>query len=195
MRRYSLEKVEKNKTILEWIIRFIKIAIGIIIIPILLVNLVLVAKLIINRNQVPDIFGYKFFIVASESMEPKLKSGDLIVVNKNREINEGDIITYKKEKFITHKVLQIIYEDNTVKYMTKGDNNLGPDTSLVNVNEVEGVYVFSFYNGAKVLLYLQNPFVLIAIFMFIFAIYINSKMIEKRKRNRAKKREVYEKKN
>ncbi len=69
--------------------------------------------------------GYNFFEIASDSMTPTLKIGDIIAV-KNDEISIGDIITFKDNIFgsITHRVVDIVDYDGQTYYLCIGDNNL-----------------------------------------------------------------------
>ena len=50
----------------------------IILIPILLINITLIAKSFINKDEVPSIGGV-LPIVLTDSMHPKIESGDLII--------------------------------------------------------------------------------------------------------------------
>ena len=76
-------------------------------------------------------FGYKTYVVASDSMNPVLKKGDVIVIEDvdYDEIEIDDIITYQglvgdvKDKVITHKVIDIFYEEDVRVLRTRGINN------------------------------------------------------------------------
>lgn len=193
MKEYRVERFEKNERTLRILRKLLKVLLLLIMVPILLIIIIFLIKIIFNSKEVPDVFGYKLFVVASESMEPKLSTGDLIIVDKNKKAQIGDIITYnEKQTYITHQVIQILSEDNTIKYITKGESNTSPDDKLVEIDQVEGVYIFGLSNGAKVFMYLQNPFVLISIMMLIFAAYINFKILDNRKLQREQKRISHE---
>ena len=51
----------------------------IILIPILVINLTLIAKSYINKDEVPSIGGTLPLIVLTDSMSPEIESGDLII--------------------------------------------------------------------------------------------------------------------
>jgi signal peptidase len=64
--------------------------------------------------------------VVSDSMEPMLHRGDLLVVVKAEDLKEGDIVVYRrsiKDITIVHRIKEI--QGDT--YIIKGDNNPGPD--------------------------------------------------------------------
>lgn len=83
--------------------------------------------------------------VASGSMKPTLRIGDLIVVHglDPNKINaaqapEGDIIVFYNprysrdpNKLIVHRAINKTYEGGMLKFTTKGDANLGPDSWAV----------------------------------------------------------------
>ena len=50
-----------------------------ILIPILIVNIHIMVQAKNDKDTVPNIFGYKPFIVLSGSMETKIRIGDLII--------------------------------------------------------------------------------------------------------------------
>ena len=66
----------------------------------LIVNIFIIIQARTNPEEVPNIFGYKPFIVLSGSMESEINVGDLAIV-KNIDINSlkiGDIIAFKDEE-------------------------------------------------------------------------------------------------
>lgn len=80
--------------------------------------------------------------IASNSMSPKLKRGDAIIVNKvssEDELSVKDIIVFKHHnRKIIHRIVKIITIDDKKVYLTKGDNNKNPDNVTLNINEIEG---------------------------------------------------------
>jgi len=65
-------------------------------------------------------FGYTVFEVATGSMSPNIEIGDVIIDKVGADnINLGDIITYKTDAIITHRVIGI----NGDWVTTKGDAN------------------------------------------------------------------------
>ena len=63
----------------------------------------------------PRIFGYSFYYVLTESMEPEIMAGDMILgkYTDPEELQVGDVITYVgesgalKDKIITHKIVEM----------------------------------------------------------------------------------------
>ncbi|MFC5464793.1 signal peptidase I SipW [Lederbergia graminis] len=93
----------------------------------------------------PSIFGFELKTVLSGSMEPGIKTGSIIAVKPGGDMNrfkENDIITFLKEKdmLVTHRVVEVIKNNNQVMYRTKGDNNGAPDSELVLSDNVVAEY-------------------------------------------------------
>jgi signal peptidase len=123
----------------------------------------------------PSLFGYRFYFVLTDSMDPTLKPTDMIlskVVKDNTDIDyvkeiisEGDIVTYQgkvnqNDAPITHRVILqdgkddiFFYDENKESWMliTKGDNNIVADqpipiTSLNAVMVSKAGFVSAIYN-------------------------------------------------
>ena len=66
-----------------------------ILIPLLLINCTLIIKSITNKNEVPDIGGIFPMVILTDSMNPQLASGDLVICRKvnAKNIKTGDVIS------------------------------------------------------------------------------------------------------
>ena len=66
-------------------------------------------------GESPSVFGYSFYYVLTESMEPEIMAGDMILGKyaAPEDLQVGDIVTYVGEsgaladKIITHKIVEI----------------------------------------------------------------------------------------
>ena len=94
------------------------------------------------------VFRYEPISILSNSMEPTYSRGDVVIFKKlnNNELADiqiGQIIVYSVgEKNIAHRVVNVIKQNNSAKYQTKGDSNNANDMNLVEINQIQGVYVF-----------------------------------------------------
>lgn len=79
-------------------------------------------------------------VVASYSMEPSLRLGDLILVNGAAEPRLGDVIVYVSPRgsLIVHRVVEVRETLQGIRYITKGDANLAPDADPVPAERVKG---------------------------------------------------------
>lgn len=91
-------------------------------------------------------FGWRIDRVYSGSMEPAIRTGDLIVTEpvSAAQIRVGDVITFASSKgFISHRVVSVeSIEGNPVRVLTRGDANDGPDISPVAPENLVGKVVF-----------------------------------------------------
>lgn len=138
----------------------IEIMICILLLPILIMNITIVVKSHINPDKVPDFFGIKPFIVLSDSMEPTINNGDLIIVKTVDPIDlkENDIISYKEgETIVTHRIHELTEINGEPAFITKGDANNKTDTGPVTFAQVEGIQVFGIGKIGRFAMYLQTP--------------------------------------
>lgn len=80
-------------------------------------------------------------VIATGSMEPMIKPGDVILVKKidGNEAKLGDVIQFRKDNIlISHRIMEVIEEDNVKKYITKGDNNSVEDSDPVLPEQIKG---------------------------------------------------------
>lgn len=120
-----------------------------ILIPILISNLVLIIKGYTNPGEIPGYGKTKPLIVLTDSMDPTIKSGDLILIRviDFDDVEEGDIISYfesetQRTTTVTHRVIEIIYDDNgnKLEFVTQGDANNIEDSDHVTRGKLIGVY-------------------------------------------------------
>ena len=86
-------------------------------------------------------FGFNFHIVASNSMIPEFKVGDIAVTYKKdfNNLEVGDVITYLNDnKIIIHRIIDI--EKDYI--VTKGDNNSSADNVQINKQNYLGVLIY-----------------------------------------------------
>ena len=93
----------------------------------------------------PSLFGYQLKTVLSGSMEPTFQTGSIIAVKPGGEMNRfkaGDIIVFtnQENQLITHRILEVKGSGEQLHYITKGDNNNGPDRMPVFPQSIQAEY-------------------------------------------------------
>lgn len=105
------------KSFSNWIILFICIILGIILIS----NLFIIFQSKTNKDKVPSVFGYKPFIVLSGSMEGQIHKGDLIITKEidPTTLKINDIIAFRdaENTVTTHRIIDIVEDEGTTKFM------------------------------------------------------------------------------
>ena len=90
-------------------------------------------------------------VIATGSMEPMIKPGDVILVKKVVDM-EGinnlkidDVIQFKRDSIlITHRIMDVRNDDEEgLGFRTKGDNNSSADSEIVKPEDVKGTIVYT----------------------------------------------------
>lgn len=99
-----------------------------------------------RNNGVANLLGYIPLTVESDSMKPTFKKNDMIIVKEVDDINslkKGDVITFwtiidgKKVKN-THRIQQVVDENGTKSFVTRGDANDLDDSYNVYGGDIIG---------------------------------------------------------
>lgn len=95
----------------------------------------------------PELFGYRFMAVESDSMTPLFKAGDMVVGRRvdPMQVQVGEIITYMSnsaQRLVTHRVLEISTVGGERVFLTKGDANGAADTTPVSARYLIASYSF-----------------------------------------------------
>lgn len=112
--------------------------------------LLLVAALAVVLIVVPKATGSMPLTVLTQSMEPTLPPGTLLVVRPTAvdEIEVGDVVTYQitsgQPAVISHRVVSVASASNGERtFVLKGDNNAEADPRPVTAAQVRGVVWYS----------------------------------------------------
>ena len=148
----------------------------VILVPILIVNMYIMLQANQDEDKVPNIFGYKPFIVLSGSMETEIHKGDLIITKmiEPATLNISDVIAFRDNEntVTTHRIIDIVEKNNVKYFVTKGDNNNTQDQNLVEYKDVEGIYVGRIPMVGTILNELAKPTNAIIIVLGISVIFI-----------------------
>jgi signal peptidase I len=102
-----------------------------------------------------------FVITDGASMEPRVRTGDLIVVRTSSSYDVGDAIAYRSSVGAT--VLHRIIETDGDRYVVKGDNNGFIDADRPASRDVLGKQFLHISNGGSWFAGLSRPIVLAAL--------------------------------
>ncbi len=113
--------------------------------------------------DLPFAKGHQFFVVLSGSMEPVLRTGSMILVNKSKApVNKGDVITFftpRTNRLTTHRVLNVTYDEKVKKnlYSTKGDANQDPDPWILTDENIVGRMRFTIPFAGYLVTFARTP--------------------------------------
>lgn len=91
--------------------------------------------------SVPRLWGFQIYAVTSGSMEPKIRTGDVIYVKQVpfQSLEPGDVITFSMNQgrtVVTHRVEKIDVKNGLLQ--TKGDANKETDPTWISGDNVRG---------------------------------------------------------
>lgn len=98
---------------------------------------------------VAGVFPVMPSVVATGSMEPLIRPGDIVLLERIRteeqvlNLKSGDIIQFQREDIrITHRIIKVnIDKSGKMTFLTKGDNNPVEDVQPVDPNNIKGIYM------------------------------------------------------
>lgn len=163
--------------------KILKVIVNIILwLVILLAALITIISISTRDRGVANIGGMMLFSIQTESMEPEIMAGDLIIGKACNpvDLEVGDIISFfsiEQETTIikTHRIKEVINQGGVLSFVTKGDNNELADSVDVPVGDVIAIYDgIKIPNGGSVLDFIKSQvgfFVCIIIPLFVFFIY------------------------
>src|SRR5690625_1675306 len=117
--------------------RHIALYLNIFLISLILVVVIFFISTSLAKDRLPSFLNYSIFIVETGSMEPELSPGDMIFVKRTELFTVDDIITYEisPNTFVTHRIIDIVNQEGSQKYETKGDaNNTSDDRKSTRLN-------------------------------------------------------------
>ena len=154
----------------------IKIIIIVILSFILLFNLYIIIQSKARPNSVPSIFGYKPFVVLSNSMQSEISAGDLVIVKETdiKDIHKDDIIAFRTSRdFVTtHRIVNTVVGEKGRCFETKGDSNNVNDDEIICENSIEGKYLFKIPVLGHIILFIQKPYGIAILLMAILIIWL-----------------------
>ena len=169
----------------------------IILIPILLINITLIAKSYINKDEVPSIGGTFPLIVLTDSMYPDIKSGDLIICNtaEAEDVKVNDVISFfdpagNGTSIVTHRVIEIVEEDGEILFRTRGDNNNTEDKELVPAENLVGVYKMRIAGAGHIAMFMQSTTGLIVCVVLPIILLVGYDLVRRRIYEKSKKEDT-----
>lgn len=174
------------------------IVLCLLLVPILVVNVTIIIKGLVNPSKVPSVGGYSPLIVLTDSMYPDIKSGDLIFVKtlKAEDVKEGDVIAFfdpdgSGTSVLTHRVVEITEtDDGKPAWRTKGDANNTADPTPAPFDNLVGIYKGKIKGAGSVAMFLQSTPGLIVCIAIPLALLVAFELIRRRKYEKSKNKDT-----
>lgn len=145
-------------------------------------------------KQTVNIFGFKPYVVITNSMEPELMKDDLIFVKSPNyeELTKGDIITFYGDLYldgeidiVTHYINSITEVDGVRYYRTNG-YQLPVDNWVLNDEDILGSYLFKIPFLGNIVNFVKSPFGIAAVAVNVGVIIAIVILLKKDKTNEIK---------
>lgn len=108
-------------------------------------------------SKVDLIAQIRSFVVLTGSMSPLIPAGAVVFSQTQPNYNYNDIITFDQGGInITHRIKEVVIENNETFYRTQGDANNSADSTLIPQNKVVGKALFHFPYIGKLIMYLKS---------------------------------------
>ena len=118
------------------------------------------------------LFGYKGFIVLSDSMKPAFAAGDYIIdeLPALEQAKVGDVLTYSDEdhNVVTHRVVEV----TSTGLALKGDGNDFVDSTIVTQENYIGKQSYVIPKLGSVMVKLSQPLTLVVISLLFLGLLI-----------------------
>lgn len=157
----------------------------------IIANVLLVILMIIGFlvafSLLPIKNNFKLLSVMSGSMEPTIKTGELVIAKPSNTYQVGDIITFNnqgadgKKSTTTHRIVEKKEDNGEQLYRTKGDANNTVDMSWTKSSNVVGKYRFGIRYFGYLMGYLKTlpGLIIIIVIPATVIIYEEVKKIKK----------------
>ena len=196
--RYDIDTISRRVKRNQNIKRLLRILFYIVLLIVMLFSLFLILVELGNSNKVPSFLNIDIYTISSDSMSPRIKANDIIVVkkgNKNEDYKVGNIITfYRNGEIISHRISNVLLAEKERAYKTKGDNNVTEDEEIVRYKDIIGRVIYIMPNLGNIMKLLKNQYFFIGCILLLILFTCYDIRIEKRKQKRKLIREKYEKK-
>jgi signal peptidase len=127
-----------------------------------------------------------YVLVSGTSMNPLYHTGDMILVERHKTYEKGDIIAYRVPKGDVAAGAQVIHRiiggDAKHGFVVQGDNRTAPDVWRPKSGDIVGSAALQIPQAVVVLQYLRSPLLLgllAASFVFVFLLVGNKSGEEK----------------
>lgn len=158
-----MKKQQEKTTTTHKLMTIIGSIMCVILIPILAINITLIVKSYTNQEEVPSIGGYFPLIVLTDSMQPEIDGGDLIICHtiEADDVKDGDVIAFfdpagNGTSIVTHRVTDVVKDGGSVSFKTKGDANNAEDRMLVEEDDLVGIYQSRIKGAGNIAMFMQS---------------------------------------
>ena len=154
--------------------------------PVIVINMTMVAKALMEPDVPPSFMGYTPLIVASGSMSPALETNDIVIVKAPEDpasLADDTIICYLSgDTLIAHRNVGREMAGDSLVYVTQGDANNAADSARVTPSQIIGTYAGRIPYLGRFALFVQTPtgIILVAV-LPLLALFVFYHILDQRR--------------
>ena len=160
----------KQTTLLEDIIFYV------IIIPLILISITIIWQRLTEPDKIPDILGYKMFVVLDGDMDQAIEYGDLIFTHNiaPENLEKSNLIAFRNNtnKVTIQRIIKITEDDIGRQFEMQNSVNEVGDIKCVKENQVEGLIIHRIPNIGIILYKIQEPYIILILIGIVLLIGI-----------------------
>lgn len=138
------------------------------------------------------IFGMSAAVVESDSMKPDINKKDVVIIKKEQNLIEGDVIAFYQQEQLKIRRIARVNEDSKGKtYLTKGDNYFYYDAKEMNHDQVEGKVIKVLKKSGIIVKLFQSKGLVIFNTIILVPILLYNKKLEQRRKKRKRIKDEY----
>ena len=188
-RRGEAMDTRNEETLSKWAIAkaiVVDLFYCLVLIPMILISMSITYQVLRHPDKIPNVFGYKFFLVFDDNFDNTLKYGDL-AITKNTDVStlkNGDVIAYRnntdtvsirrinnidetaekvdimgEEKYKTTKLFSVNTQENELE-----------ENKKTNDSKVEGILVNRIPKIGLIIYIIQQPIIMFCLIVMILMI-------------------------
>lgn len=142
----------------------------ILLILIFLCTLIILSK-VMHPNKTANLFGLKAFVIKTETMQPTIKKGDLVITKgaKFDELDIDDVIVFNMKN--SYNVIQTVREVKENKIITSSNVKQNKKAE-VKEDMLQGKYLFKIPFLGNIVLFIKSIYgIIITTILIIFLLY------------------------
>jgi len=127
----------------------------------------------INKSDMPTVLGYSYFEALTENMVPAIKLGDIVLIKREDNYKEQDIVVYNKGGMnVPTRIMNI--DMNEAQITTRSDV-ISESEEIVTFSDIKGKVIYTIPGGGKFVRTVQNPTIMVLsiVFSVVLIIIVN----------------------
>ena len=146
----------------------------IIIVPIIIIILILLWQKITQPQKIPDIFGYKMFIVLDGKMDESVSFGDLVFTKNviTNKLKTNDFVAFRNinDTVTLHRIKKINQVGNKKNFLMNISNNEILYSEFVNESDIEGIVINKIAKIGIIIYVLQDPLIILFLILVVLIV-------------------------